>query len=78
MFTLKLSAKCETLEDLIAVLNRSGNMISAGCKCATKDSEGTAAFGFEVNYGDKNSSWVSFSKLAEGVALKFDELQCNP
>lgn len=76
MLTLKLSAKCKTLEDLIAVLNRASDMISAGCKCTTRDSEGTAAFGFEVNYDDKTDSWVSFSKLAEGVALKFDKL--NP
>jgi len=51
-------------------------MIGAGCKCTTRDSEGTAAFGFEVNYDDKTDSWVAFSKLAEGVALKFDKL--NP
>ncbi len=52
MLTLKLSAKCKTLEDLIAVLNRASDMISAGCKCTTRNSEGTAAFGFEVNYDD--------------------------
>ena len=79
MLTLKLSAKCKTLEDLIAVLNRASDMISAGCECTTRDSEGTAAFGFEVNYDDRDDrtdSWVTFSKLAEGVALEFDKL--NP
>jgi hypothetical protein len=76
MLTLKLSAKCETLEDLIAVLNRASDMISVGCKCTTRDSEGTAAFGFKVNYDDETDSWVTFSNLAEGVASKFDQL--NP
>jgi hypothetical protein len=76
MLTLKLSAKCETRENLVAVLDRASSMISAGCVCATRESEGTAAFGFEVNYGDKTDSWVSFSRLIEGIALKFDEL--NP
>ena len=51
-------------------------MISAGHKCATRDSEGAAAFGFEINYDDKTDSWVTFSKLTEGVALEFDKL--NP
>jgi hypothetical protein len=76
MLTLKLSAKCKTLEDLVAVLDRASGMIGAGCKCTTRDSEGTAAFGFEINYDDKTGAWVTFSKLSKGVALKFDEL--NP
>jgi hypothetical protein len=76
MLTLKLSAKCKTLGELIAALDRVRWMISAGCKCATRDSEGAAAFGFEINYDDETDSWVTSSKLAEGVALEFDKL--NP
>jgi hypothetical protein len=76
MLTLKLSAKCKTLGELIATLNRASRMISAGCKCATRDSEGAAAFGFEINYDDETDSWVTSSELTEGVALEFDKL--NP
>jgi hypothetical protein len=76
MLTLKFSAKCKTLEELIATLDRASRMISAGHKCATRDSEGAAAFGFEINYDDETDSWVTFSELTEGVALEFDKL--NP
>jgi hypothetical protein len=76
MLTLKLSAKCKTLEELIATLDRASRMISTGCKCATRGSEGAAAFSFEINYDDETDSWVTFSELTEGVALEFDKL--NP
>jgi len=77
MLTLKLSAKCKTLEELIAFLDQASRMISAGCKCSTRNSEGAAAFGFEINYDDKTDSWVTFSELTEGVALEFDNLSSS-
>jgi hypothetical protein len=76
MLTLKLSAKCKTLEELIATLDRASRMISTGCKCSTRGSEGVAAFGFEINYDDETDSWVTFSELTEQVALEFNKL--NP
>jgi hypothetical protein len=51
-------------------------MISAGGRCAIRDSTGAAAFGFEINYYDDTDPWVTFSELTEGVALEFDKL--NP
>ena len=74
--TLKLSAKCNTISELITVLSRASKMISAGGRCAIRDSTGAAAFGFEINYYDDTDPWVTFSELTEGVALEFDKL--NP
>lgn len=53
-------------------------MISTGGKCATRDSTGAAAFGFEINYDGDIDPWVTFSELAEGVALEFDKLNRQP
>jgi len=75
MLALKLSAKCKTLEELIATLDRASTMISMGCKLTTRNNEGTAAFGFEVNYDDE-TEWVTSDELEKTVALEFDKL--NP
>jgi hypothetical protein len=73
--SLKLSVKCQTLEELVAVLDKASRMISAGCKCSTLDYEGAAAFGFEITYDDQSGSWFTYDELANGVAFKFGALK---
>jgi hypothetical protein len=48
MFAFKLSAKCNTIEELVAVLDRVSKMTGAGCKFSNRNDHGAAAFGFEI------------------------------
>ena len=76
MFAFKLSSKCNTIEELVAVLDRAGKMIGAGCKFSNRNDHGTAAFGFEITYDDQEKSWVTYGELAQSVAVEFDKI--NP
>ena len=74
MFAFKLSAKCNTIEELVAVLDRVRKMTGAGCKFSSRNDHGAAAFGFEITYDDQTESWVTYDELAKTVALEFDRI----